>query len=447
MLLLAQAAFGQEDSAKWQFTRQFDFVAGWQTHDPLATVSMPAYLREQRRAQGTAIGSPASFDTITDNPLIHGASYFVVRTKMAYKGQVTLFADLYAEHRGVSYGIFNRNNTVVYPVLRLEAADTLRLFGRRINLYGKAGQFLNDSLDEGLTIYNTDAEGIRLQAKLGRLSFRYTLYGDFYNGIGLNIDDLHCYSIEHDLGGGSRVGLSWVLALPPFGSIANHHYFSLFAKKMFPNTELYAQAGYRSVRGDAAFITDQLTDRLAFLIGAKLRQETRKFAHSMKAELRYYGYLFNWDYYNRQKLFYRKPAADALENYANTVGNYLYPLRKFESPFSQWAVFTEYQGFATGSLSLAGQMTCRLSNKLSAFVNYDLNFLGTSLDEVFYSAGARWSTFIYPFFNGGLQYYPASNTCIGLSLTNRAMNLDLNYPTYYLLAKPCIQFSVAAHFD
>src|SRR4029079_3414122 len=95
---------------------------------------------------------------------------------------------------------------------------------------------------------------------------------------------------------------------------------------------------------DADFLVGDFSKKSALLIGIKFSGENKKFSHSLKAEARYYGYLFNFDYYNWDTVLYRRPRTDINSNYANTVGPYLYPLRKFDTPFIQWAVFTEYTG-------------------------------------------------------------------------------------------------------
>lgn len=95
----------------------------------------------------------------------------VFKTKAAVQNKVFLFADLYAEHRGVSYGMFDRNNTVVYPVIYLYATDTLKFFSDSIKLRAKVGQFINERLDEGLMIYNIDVQGVQVEAAIKKWKF------------------------------------------------------------------------------------------------------------------------------------------------------------------------------------------------------------------------------------------------------------------------------------
>lgn len=405
---------------------------------------MSSYLKYHRTNRGQLIGLPTTFDSITDNPLRHGATYVAIKTETTYKNQVTLFADLYAEHRGVSYGIFDRNNTVVFPVMRIELKDSLRLFKNTLHLSGKIGEFLDEKLDEGLTIYNLDVQGFQIRADYKNFILHYTVYGDLYNGIGLGIDDADHFSLQKELKNNSSIGVSVLMARPPYAPLKNNFNINLFASKIFKSAQLYGQVAYRPF--DADFLVGDFSKKSALVTGIKFSGENKKFSHSLKAEARYYGYLFNFDYYNWDTVLYRRPATDINSNYANTVGPYLYPLRKFDTPFSQWAVFTEYTGSYVWSIGLSGNVTYHLSKKFDAFVDYDLNYINSHLDKVFADPDERNSSFLYPFMNAGFSYQPAENTSIKASVTDKAMNLDLNYPTFYLLKRPCVQVSVFAFF-
>jgi hypothetical protein len=328
--------------------------------------------------------------------------------------------------------------------MRLEVKDSLQLFKNATILSGKVGQFLDAQLDEGLMIYNLDVQGLQIRAEHGKFIFQYTLYGDLNNGIGLSVDDVNHFSIQRKLNGESKIGVSMLIAQPPYAPLENFFNVNLYASKVFSNSHLYAQVAYRDI--DPNFLSRNSLKQSAFLAGIRVYSQHKKSDHSFKAEARHYGFLFNILYYNWDTAFYRKPATDIYSNYANTVGLYLYPLRKFDTPFSQWAVFTEYQGSHVWSVSVAGNSTWHLSDKFDAFIDYDLNYIYSHLDKVFNGPGPRSSSFLYPFLNTGLAYKPSENTFIKTSLANKAMNLDINYPTFYLLKRPCLQFSILASF-
>jgi hypothetical protein len=439
-LHLAYCSFSQ-DSTQWKFNKKIEYWSKWQTHSAHAVVSMPFFIRDKREViNGYQV--PTLYDTITDNPLQHGAIYLALKTQTSYKSKIFLFADVYGEQRGISYGIFNRNNTVLYPVIRIEAKDTQNIGKHAFILSGKAGQFLDERLDEGLVIDNIDLQGFQIGFKWKDIQFHYTHYGDLSYGIGLNIDDLSHIALQKQWESRGHIGLSVVGSQPPYQPLRDHLNFSLFGGIGFGANKLYAQIGYRPYVNPVFVSHDfRLGEQLAAVLGWQWSKKKGSFRHDHTFELRYYGFGFNAGYYNWDTVLYRRAATDVLNNYANSIGTYLYPLRKFDTPFSQWALFTEYQGFDLGVATLRGNTSYRLSPQLEAFTEYDFNLI---YSELF---GVPWKNFyLYPFFNAGLTYLPARNMQVRSSLTNKAMNLDVNYPTHYLLKKLCFELSLTANF-
>ncbi|HUV37363.1 MAG TPA: hypothetical protein VMX58_10530, partial [Patescibacteria group bacterium] len=106
-----------------------------------------------------------------------------------------------------------------------------------------------------------------------------------------------------------------------------------------------------------------------------------------------------------------------------TVGNYLYPLGLFHRPFSQWAVYTDYQERDVQSFIFRADASCRLPGDCTAICKLDFNVIDASGEE----------SYLYPFYDIGFGWAPVSGTSITLSHTNRAINLDTHYPTLYQL--------------
>jgi hypothetical protein len=431
---------------KFSFNPQIVFWQKWQLQKIFAKVSMPSQLKEKRTASFKA---PGSNDTITDNPLIHGATYVALKTRTTYLNKVWLYADLYAEQRGCSYGIYNTKNNIVYPVVRLEALDSLKMEKHPIIFKAKVGEFLDEQLDEGLMVYNMDAQGFQLTAQYRSLLFEFTMYGDLCNGIGLNIDDLVSYTVKKLFTNKNAViGASFVIARPPFSPLNNCYNLNFFAQKNFFNGIIYGQAGYRPFE-NYFLVTDHIpmSHHFAFVSGVEMKKEKKNINLSLKVEARYYGNMFNFGNYTGGQFLYRDPAGDIYENYANTTGPFLYPLRKFDAPFSQWGVLTEFQGYNIAMITVLARPVIRLNNKFEMFTDLDINYITGSLDKFWsYPEHNRTVDFIYPFFETGIGYKPVDNSIAKISITNKSMNLDVSYPTHYLLKKPCVQLSLLAKF-
>lgn len=241
------------------------------------------------------------------------------------------------------------------------------------------------------------------------------------------------------------VGLSWIIAKPPYAYLRNQFTLNAFGRRTISKGSLYAQLGIRPVKANI-FIDGAFFKKIAFVAGYSINKRSKRVTLSATAEIRYYGEVFNF-HYNDINLLYRKPAADVYGMYANTTGTYLYPLRKFETPFSQWAVFTEYDGYDIGAVSLSGTSLFHLSQKMNVTLEGDFNFIKGRLGEGWSDPLLnRTTNFLYPFFRAEFCYTPAENLLASVYLINKAINLDVHYPTHYLLSRPCLGIRIHAAF-
>ncbi len=184
---------------------------------------------------------------------------------------------------------------------------------------------------------------------------------------------------------------------------------------------LYSQVGIRCTNDSS----HGGIKRCASLIGCTVGGSLKMFDLDLTAEYRYYGRYFNRDLkYTGDSFLYRGYDRYDVTYYTwNTVGRYLYPLELFHRPFSQWAVYTDYQGRDVQSLIFRADASCRLPGNCTVICNLDFNYVDVSNED----------TFLYPFYDAGFGWAPVSGVSITLRHTNRAMNLDAHYPTLYLL--------------
>ena len=410
-----------------------------------SAVSMPSYIKKLRSSSMTL---PISFDSLTDNPLRHGASYIVIKSSASFKNKVSLNIDLYAEQRGASYGIFSKKNLVLYPVFNIEGNDSISISNTLLLLTGRAGMFLNEKLDEGLTIYNIDAQGMQLTIQKNKWLLEASLYGDFTRGIGLNIDDIYAVAFKRRLGKNDSaeagVSFNYNKQLYRFNPSKTNSLFNIFGHKNFRHSRIYAQAGIRPGHDFRFQASGSVAEKMAVLLGFEYSLSKRQFNFKAATEARYYGAIFNEGYYDFA-LRYRNPANNFYEMYDNTVGPYLYPLRKFSTDFSQWAVFTEYIFNNIFSLNLRGDMSLDIGKKTSAGVKYDLMFI-RGKDNFISMNFPPTSTFLYPFFTASISYKIIKEVEASLLLTNQTMNLDVSFPTLYLISHPRLGLRLSTSF-
>jgi len=429
-----------QDSSQKRLSINLNFeMSGMQIFEASnAPVRMPPNIYYRR---SNYINNPAGFRNITDNPIKHGAYYACIRTTTSVLSLFKMNIDLYGEHRGVSYGIFNTGNMIVYPVMSATVRDSFKLFRKFILAEGKAGSFLDEQLDERLIIYNIDVQGLQAGVRVGKWRMRYSLYADLYNGIGLNIDDFHGAALERVFGKDNHMaaGVSFNIIAPPFAKKSNNQVWSIFSKRSHRNGDLYIQLGYRNRDKSNVNFTRGFKEQLGVVASARFTKEWRKFDYNSRLEARFYGKSFNSNHFS-EGLRYRKPPTQQ-PLYANTIGEYLYPLRKFNSPFSQWGVFTEYQGSNVGGISLTGNVRYNILRRAELNLQYDLNQILARNDTALMSRSTN--NFLYPFFNVGFFYKPIENLRLGLIVTNKGMNLDISYPGLYLYKTPYVGISLS----
>jgi hypothetical protein len=403
-------------------------------------VNMPVKIRKYRQASTRL---PVRFDTISDNPFMHDALYMAFKTKTVVAGRLVLKADLYAEYRGISYGTYHKDNLVLFPVIEIASKDTLRIGKKELVIQGKVGQFLNEKMEEGLMIYNIDLQGAQVGVRYKNEELSYTGYGDLAASIGLNTDDVISLAYMHYMHNDStRIGFSWTTGMPPGWATIPHSYFNLFASGyILKNMRLFGQIGYKiSPAAFEEFVRSG--SKIAFVAGVEKEYTKQKLYVGGKAEVRYYGAGYN-TYHHEFGFKYRDSARDAFGMFANSTGKYLYPLRKFNTPFSQWAVFTEYAGHDIWGFTATGTCRYALAKKAGIGLDYDINWIWGKLDESYYdNGGGRSTSFVYPFFKVWASYLPLKECAVSLFLSNKAMNLDVSYPTLYLMKKPFVGFQL-----
>ncbi len=437
-------AFTQDSLKRIKFSISADI---WmqKNHEATSVVSMPSAIKNIRQNATTL---PTSFDSLTDNPLFHGATYVAIRSASTFKNKFTLNFDLYAEQRGSSYGLFNKNNTLLFPVFNIQGKDTFNFSKTSLTLDGKAGMFLNEKLDEGLTIYNIDVQGVKLTFQQGKWLTEATVYADLNQGIGLNIDDLYSVALKRKLSSNdsAEVGISFTYnkQLNRNTPLRSNLLYNVFAHKKNLNSKIYSQLGFRPGNDFDFRVSNSIAEKIAGLLGVECNYLKNGVEFNAIAEARYYGAIYNEGYFDF-KLRYRNPANSIFEMYANTVGNYLYPLRKLQTPFSQWAVFTEYYYSNTFSLNVRGNLNIDVRKKITAGLMYDINFIRAK-DNFNGLDNFHTSSFLYPFFTASINYKLIKEVNISLLLTNQSMNLDLSYPTCYLLTHPRFGFRLEGWF-
>ena len=428
-------------------------------------ISWPDYLRWEQayKPDITYQWRDPRRQSVSDNPLFHGAGFIRIDLDSEPIEGLSLNAGLTGENRGMSYGVRDTKSMIVFPHFLFTFERGFPFLGDSLKASVAVGDFPAVRSSEPLMIYNIDVQGALFSVRWRVFEiYLEKAAGDMATGIGLNIDDANHQGIRlNDLALGDSVSLTAQAGLfiypqtrrlddpflvigerpinsyhhlSPRGSLLKavglHHYgYSAQLALKLPRLlglDLHAVTSLALRDADTA---GMMMNRMAFLAQVEASGKWKRGALDALAEYRYYGGLFNNGFRNDDPA-YRDPEQT---HYANTIGPFLYPLRNLDYPFSQWAVFTEYQDLkdvTAWTLYLKGKLF--LIDRFVAHGTLDLNYV----------VPEKTDAFLYPFFSAAIGYEPIDDISATIGVTNRAMNLDKHYPTYYLLTTPTLEATI-----
>lgn len=399
--------------------------------DPYGEVILPEYQTRDK----------PSFDGkyyVGDVPLFHGAAYLDVGGTFSMSG-FSLNARLLAEHSGQSYGIYNKNAIKVYHKYLASLDTGFSLFGHDIRFGISVGNYDDLRLQQGLTMYNVDAQGSRWHVSVDKLVFTFQKIGDLYNWIGLNIDDGNYWSLkfnefevvkdvfitpEYCFFATNRVLPSNITGdVDQLNDAANTYSIKV---KHAVGLSGYVEYGQRLQENDH-YTNSELS---AFLGGVSYSIKNEYFSLRSRGEYRRYGKAFNLGYYDQPFVYGDSSFTRPSRYYPGS--QFFYPIQLYERPFSQWAVYSEYQGMDVEAMTLYADLNVPIWEGI---------FVKGLLDWNRISAGSE-EPFIYPFYEVGVGWQPFEGVYGIYSFTNRTMNLSKPYPTLYLLKEPTDQFTI-----
>jgi hypothetical protein len=388
---------------------------------------------------------------VTDNPLFHGAFYSLIKSETSVHSKYKLDLDLLLEHRGMSYGLYDMNNVVIFPYYKFIIPENVNLLGDSLNILLHFGSFMQGKIHEGLKIYNIDYHGFICKLDWRRFFFQYYQIGDLSWGIGLRLEELYDYSIGYNIIEESERKLKFGLNLS-----INNYAAQNIDSLLFKHLDL-AQNDFRSyyysnygIWGEYTFLNKagiyfqyeirntpyiNIAENSAILIGGNIKLNYSKLCFTINPELRYYGWMYNFAHKD-DSVSYRKKSSGVDKYSSNTVGRYLYPLMNYNNNFSQWAVYTDYQ-----YQNIAGlEMRVNLKRQLYKSIDVDLESESCTLIKEYNYKGKK--TFTYLFYSAQLVYNAAGLFKIGIGISNKSMNLDKHYNTFYVRKIPAIHFYI-----
>ena len=375
----------------------------------------------------------------SDNPLDHGATFFTFKTKTFVTEGVEVFADILAEHRGASYGNRTADNMIVYPQIFLEINKELYNGLQFASHFGDKQGF---KLNQGLYIYNINTRSIEQTFYVGdRFSYKFLWIADMVKSVGLNTDDFFANSCAYTFGQDSsgwksEVSAALGLCLGDMDASENRAKNTWSAGGTLSYEQLWD--GYLSLG-----TRDGASRAGACLLGTNFAKNDWQREIGLNFEARYYEVNFLDGLKNN--VDFRDVNEDKK---ANTIGDELFPLTTYDDPFSQFAVFSEYQGSGefdgvTKNLATDVWGVSLRTNWLERFYDF---FLSLDCDLNYIKPMELAGTF-YPFYSLKFGYEPFKNNKIAVVMSNKGMNLNKSYTTFYAYKQPYFGLSFSRDLD
>jgi hypothetical protein len=403
----------------------------------------PYYYRVHNDIVSDIWGMPVlpKYNYVTDNPFYHSAFYSYIKSKTSFKKRYFLLLNLAVEHRGMSYGANDLSNIVVYPIYQFGFQESLRFLKDTLHISFKYGCYNNNKLEQGLKIYNLDTQGPNLEFNWNNFHFKYNEIGDLSFGIGLMLQELYDFSISYkdifkngcffEFGFNHSINSysPFVRNFGDFNYALNYSNYGSFGEYIFSNkNRIYYQYEIRS----APYVS--LARNSAILLGAEFNKKFSKLQISLNPELRYYGSVYNFGHKDDSVNYRFKEQTDEsnIDLYSRTVGRYLYPLMNYNNQFSQWAVYTDYQLQNIAGFELRNRIYWAFSKK----IHFQSEIESCTLIKEFKREGNK--CFTYFFYVNSLIYNIDNIFNIKFQITNKAMNLDNHFQTFYMTKKPFI---------
>ena len=104
----------------------------------------------------------------------------------------------------------------------------------------------------------------------------------------------------------------------------------------------------------------------------------------------------------------------------------------------QWALFTSSQFQDLLTFSANSNLEIPLRKRLALFSDIDFNLI--------HQINAK-ETELYPLYNAGLQVNYAQRLFFRFSLTNKQMNLDQFFQTFYASTRPLFSYNISYRLD
>jgi hypothetical protein len=360
---------------------------------------------------------------IPDNPMYHFAIYNGLTLQTKINKKYHLETGIFMEERSFSGGSNTVKNWVFFPKITFTVRDTLNIGKQTIRLYGKGGDFWAEDMSDIIRFYNIDFQASDIRIGYKSFDFGLAVIGDLSRNIGLGLTELYKFYTQYKTPKFKNVSSISINELAVSNSIGHHEKYDYNVGNYFKydfdtSNSLEAQIDFR--------VNKTLSASKAFAIKYSSNLHTN---FRFQTTVRYFDSQYNQGYATFGPRF---------RDGSSYVGLQLYPLKNFYRPMNQWALMTEQQGTDVLNVELCLKTQKNLSSKIAFFANLEFNL-------VYRFTGKK--PIYYPLYESGFSYTFFKNFIYSISVTNKQMNLDSFYQTFYLSRRPMLSYNVTFNLN
>lgn len=364
-----------------------------------------------------------SNNIISDNPIFHFAVYNGTVLKTTLNKKYSIETGLFMEERSYSHGNNTLSNLIIFPKVKLSAVDTFKIANCKISTNIKAGDFWNEDFQDFIRFYNIDFQALEVNFGINNWNFKTNVIGDLSRNIGLDLHEMYKFQLQHKYKKATNsiaLSINELYSLPsgyhPQERDLNLTFYSKY--NINTNSNIEAQVDFRINK----------PDNISNAIGVKYSYHSDKW-FKFHSALRYMDLEFNKGYANFKPKY---------RNGNKFVGEQLYPLKNYYRPMNQWAFLTSHQYRDLINFELNANVKYPIYRKISIFADIDYNFIyEPQLKKMFHS----------PLYNAGLNINFTKNFILTFSATNKQMNLDNFYQTFYISKVPLFSYNFKYYLE
>jgi hypothetical protein len=355
---------------------------------------------------------------ISNNPIFHFAIYDGIILKTTLNQKYSIESGLFLEERSYSNGNNTLKNLIIFPKIKLSLIDSFKIAKYFIKTSIKAGDFWNEDFQDFIRFYNIDFHALEVNFGVKQWNFKANVIGDLSQNIGLDLHEMYKFQLQYKQKRSlNSIALSInELFVAPLGFHPQEQDYNLtyYGK--------YLQKGQNTFEVQADVRINRI-NQLSKAIGVKWQQKINN-TLNFNTAIRYFDKEYNQGYANIKPRY-----RGGVKTF---IGEQLYPLKNYYRPMNQWAFLTSHQSKDLINFELNANFKIPVYKKLTFFSSIDFNII--------YELNGKNVSF-YPLYNTGFNVNFTKNFILTLSITNKQMNLDTFYQTFYSSKRPLFSYN------